>query len=296
MDCTCTALVVSLTVIIVAIDFLSKMRGRMPPGPWGVPLVGYLPFLGTELHQTFAKLGIAYGPIYKLWLGNKMYVVLSSPDVVKEVVREKDTIFANRDAGVAATIVTYGKSDIAFRDYGPEWRKMRKIFVHKMLGNARLDASFELRKDVVEKSVKEVHGMIGEPVKIGCIGLLTVVNSMVAMIWGAAAEDGGGGGIDWEDLMSELMVLVAAPNVSDFFPFLASMDLQGIGGKMTELFDRFERVFEVAIERIRSGKSGGGKGSFLQYLMEMQDGEDHASSLTMTQIKAILMVSDFCIH
>uniref|UniRef100_A0A7N0V371 Cytochrome P450 n=1 Tax=Kalanchoe fedtschenkoi TaxID=63787 RepID=A0A7N0V371_KALFE len=287
------ALLASLASILLISWLGNKVVARksrrlaLPPGPRGLPLVGYLPFLGTDLHLTFAKLGSVHGPIFKVWLGNKMYVVVSSPEVVRQVVREKDTIFANRDAARAARIATYDANDIAFRDYGPEWRKMRKIFVHKMLGNATLDASFRLRRGVVARGVKEVYGQIGRPVKIGAVGLLTVINSMVAMIWGAS-EDGGGP--DWEALMEELMVLVGAPNVSDFFPALAWLDMQGICAKMRLLIDQFEGLFEVAIARIRSGADGGGgDGSFLPHLVGLQHGGDPSSSLTMTQIKGMLM-------
>uniref|UniRef100_A0A7N1A4F8 Cytochrome P450 n=1 Tax=Kalanchoe fedtschenkoi TaxID=63787 RepID=A0A7N1A4F8_KALFE len=263
-----------------------KSRLALPPGPRGLPLVGYLPFLGTELHLTFAKLARIYGPIFKVWVGKKMYVVLSSPDVVREVVREKDVIFANRDPGVASRLITYGANDIAFRDYGAEWRKMRKIFAHKMLGNATLDASFELRRGVVEKSVKEVYKQVGEPVRIGGVGLMTVVNSMMATIWGSWDD---GGATDWRGLLGEMMVLIAAPNVSDFFPTLAWLDLQGIAGRMRGVFDQLEAVFEVAIARIRSRSKGEGDMNLLRYLMGLQDGEDPTSALSMTQIKGMLI-------
>uniref|UniRef100_A0A7N0RDD7 Cytochrome P450 n=1 Tax=Kalanchoe fedtschenkoi TaxID=63787 RepID=A0A7N0RDD7_KALFE len=278
------ALLASVAWIFFISWVAGRRRRRLPPGPRGLPLLGYLPFLGADLHLTFAELGRRHGPIFKLWLGKKMYVVLSSPEAVKEVVRDKDTIFANRDAGAAAHVISYGKNDIAFKDYGPEWREMRKIFAHRMLGNAALDASFGLRRGVVERSVKEVYGQAGRPVRIGCIGQLTVINSMARMIWGEANDAEG---TDWEGLMGELMVLVGAPNVSDFFPALAWLDLQGIVGKMKRVFLQFEGLFEAAIDRIRRGSNGEGNGSFLHFIMEI--GEDASSSLTMTQIKGMLL-------
>ena len=39
-------------------------KKRLPPGPTGLPLVGYRPFLGILPHKTIAKLGEKYGNIF----------------------------------------------------------------------------------------------------------------------------------------------------------------------------------------------------------------------------------------
>lgn len=62
-----------------------KLKAPQPPGPRGLPLVGYLPYLGTNLHREFTKLATAYGPIFKLQLGTQPCVVISCPSLVKEV-------------------------------------------------------------------------------------------------------------------------------------------------------------------------------------------------------------------
>ncbi|KAG8382380.1 hypothetical protein BUALT_Bualt05G0071400 [Buddleja alternifolia] len=106
-----------LISLIWYIKTLLKPDGRippLPPGPRGLPILGYLPFLGNDLLQQFTDLGHKYGPIYKLRLGNKLCVVISSSSLVKEVVRDKDVIFANRDGPIVAYVATYGGNDIAW--------------------------------------------------------------------------------------------------------------------------------------------------------------------------------------
>ncbi|KAK1559675.1 hypothetical protein Q3G72_017168 [Acer saccharum] len=111
-------MITSLVAVFAVILFLWNLKSwrkivpPLPPGPRGLPIIGYLPFLGTHLR--------VYGPIYKLWLGNKLCVVVSSPSLAKELVRDQDIIFANRDL---ITVISDG-NDTAYIPYGPEWRKL----------------------------------------------------------------------------------------------------------------------------------------------------------------------------
>ncbi|KAB1669929.1 hypothetical protein ES319_1Z214000v1 [Gossypium barbadense] len=114
----------SFLVAILGISLLysfwkaRKPMAPLPPGPRGLPILGYLPFLGFDnLHLVFTELGGVYGPIYKFWLGNKLTVVISSPSLVKEVVRDHDIAFSEREPPIAAQIITFGSNDIAFDSY-----------------------------------------------------------------------------------------------------------------------------------------------------------------------------------
>jgi len=44
--------------------YIIKSRKRLPSGPIGLPIVGYLPFLGKAPHKDIAKLGQKYGNIF----------------------------------------------------------------------------------------------------------------------------------------------------------------------------------------------------------------------------------------
>ncbi|XP_040985808.1 flavonoid 3'-monooxygenase CYP75B137-like isoform X2 [Juglans microcarpa x Juglans regia] len=126
----------------------------LPPGPRGLPIVGYLPFIGTELHIKFEQLCGIYGPIYKVWFANKLCIVISSPSLVKEVVRDQDALFSNRDVNKAILAITYGGADIAFSPNGPNWKMLRKMFVREMLSASNLDTTFTLRREEMKSLAK----------------------------------------------------------------------------------------------------------------------------------------------
>ncbi|CAM8901117.1 unnamed protein product [Rhodiola kirilowii] len=281
----------SICILSLIGKALRKRTFPLPPGPLGLPLLGYLPFLGRDPHVTFANLSKVYGPIFKVQLGSKLHIVLSSPELVKEVVRDKDIIFANRGGGVASNIATYEANDIAFRDYGPEWRKLRKIFAHKLLGNSTLEASFGFRRDAIKMGVKEVYKKIGTPVDIGKVSFMSTINGILGTIWGGSA-DGANCKTDLKDLLDELTLLLGAPNISDFFPALGWLDLQGIEARSRRVFTEMDVMFDNAIAQIQKRKDENhnqGSVNFLGYLVGLNDENDPATSISLTQIKAVLL-------
>ncbi|KAM5572763.1 hypothetical protein ABKV19_012691 [Rosa sericea] len=269
-------------------------QALLPPGPNGDPLLGYLPFLGTNLHHQFIDLSRVYGPIYKLQLGTKLAIVVSSPSLVKEVVCDQDTIFAYRDLTVAARILSYGGSDIVFGTYGPDWRRMRKVLVSQMLSKTNLDGCYALRKEEVVKSISHIFSdKIGALIDLGqCAFSITMRMSWGGTLQGEKKSDAGS---EFRKVVEEMIELLEKPNVSDFFPALARFDIQGIGSQAKKLLSVTEKIFDSAIEaqmnkaqNERVPQNHEEKG-FLQFLLENNNHQDSATMLTIQQMKVLLM-------
>ncbi|KAL0289235.1 UNVERIFIED_CONTAM: cytochrome [Sesamum calycinum] len=252
------------TVFILSIVWMLKKTSQaapypLPPGPRGLPILGYLPFLHENLHIQFTELAHQYGPIYKFKLGNKLCMVISSPSLVKEVVRDHDAVFANRDAPIAALIASYGGNDVVWTDYDSHWRMMRKIFSREMLSNSNIEGSYHLRRGE--------HGRGGE-----------------------AGQDRGG----VLGVVSKLVDLLGKPNVSDYFPGLARFDVQGIAKEMKGYVQCVDRIVdEVVKERMgmaENGKIDEGKNDFLQTLIDLKERRNAETSINMTELRALLMV------
>ena len=176
---TTTLLAFLLISLVTCYAWLKPKAQRLPPGPSGLPFFGNLLSLDPDLHTYFAVLAQIHGPIFKLQLGSKLCIVLTSPPMARAVLKENDTVFANRDVPAAGRAASYGGSDIVWTPYGPEWRMLRKVCVAKMLSHATLGTVYDLRREEVRKTVSYLHDRVGSAVNIGeqvFIFLWTTIN------------------------------------------------------------------------------------------------------------------------
>nr|XP_043624361.1 geraniol 8-hydroxylase-like [Erigeron canadensis] len=274
----------------------------LPPGPRGLPIVGYLPFLRPNLHHEFNKLAQRYGPVFKLKLGGKTLIVVSSSDLAKVVLREQDDIFANRDPPLAGAIISYGCQDILFSNNNSYWRNLRKVLVSEVLSNKNVEGSRIFRVREARKTVNYVYGMIGSEVNIRQIAFFTSLRVVTNMLWGTSlVEDEKSNNInrDFEEVITNIVELVGRANLSDFFPILSRLDLQGIERDTKQELKTMDGIFEDIIEgRIMLYKTKSkeavvveqeGKKDFLQILLEYKNQNTTATSFNITQIKALFM-------
>ncbi|KAL0326520.1 UNVERIFIED_CONTAM: Flavonoid 3'-monooxygenase [Sesamum angustifolium] len=290
-------IIISLPIFWCLFMLFTKSGNKTPPtppGPWGVPIVGFLPFLRPDMHIQFTELARQYGPIYKLWLGSKLCFVISSPSLIKEVLRDQDTIFANHDITVAGRIVSFNENDINFCPYNSSWRTRRKIFVNHMLSNNSLDATFNLRKEEVRKAIRNIYTNINTPVKIYELASGIILNAAMSMVWGNTIEGEKKDkiGATLLSLVSRAGSLLGKPNLSDFVPVLSRFDIQGVEKEMSDIMQRVDQIFEDIINecaKVREGgNKNGGRLDFLQMLMELSEKQDVKTEIGKTQIKGLI--------
>ncbi|KAH9611213.1 hypothetical protein KSS87_011963 [Heliosperma pusillum] len=170
---------------------------------------------------------------------------------------------------------------------------MKKIFVGEMLSSANFDATYNLRKTHVKKMITKTYTRAGEVVDIGDLMFFTIFNSVMSMVWGDTMKGNVGDDIyrfdsEFRSMMADLMLLLGTPNVSDFLPFLGCLDLQGIRRRIKLVADRIEMLFDLAIDNHFALNVNTPK-DILGYLLELTKLKDPAKSLSVPQVKAILV-------
>ena len=117
--CICLAIFLFLTWLARR----PRYSHRLPPGPWGVPLLGYLPHMALaakrrkmEAHDVFTELAKTYGNIFSMTLGNKTVVVLNDFETIKEAFQHHD--LNDRPANTLTTgLKNIGKGTLTIECY-----------------------------------------------------------------------------------------------------------------------------------------------------------------------------------
>lgn len=69
VECFHHSYVIITLLLIVIYKLLFRETRNVPPGPRGVPLFGYLPFLGQNAHVKCMNLAKKYGSVFSVKLG-----------------------------------------------------------------------------------------------------------------------------------------------------------------------------------------------------------------------------------
>uniref|UniRef100_A0ACD6A911 Uncharacterized protein n=1 Tax=Avena sativa TaxID=4498 RepID=A0ACD6A911_AVESA len=294
----CAALLVPAAVLYLAAVTVARRRRRsgLPPGPMGLPIVGSLPFIDLNLHTYFAGLAARHGPILSIQLGSKLDIVVSSPDLAREVLRDQDAAFANRVMPDAGSALSFGgEENILGSPVGPTWRLQRRLCVHEMLSPAGLASVHGLRMREFRSTLRYLHASAtsGRPVDVGSQMFLNTMNVITGAMWGGTVcsdAERATVGAEFRGLVDELTAMLGTPNVSDLFPALAPLDLQGIRGKMEGIRARFDQMLTRIIQQRQEQEGGGGTDDFLDRMLRMEnEGGDGKTAFTMDHVKSMLL-------
>ncbi|XP_020284839.1 cytochrome P450 306a1 [Pseudomyrmex gracilis] len=145
-----TYIIFSIILILLIYIFRKNRKTlRLPPGPTGIPLLGYLPWLDPKRpHESLTNLAKQYGPICGLKMGSIYTVLLSDPQLVRQAFA-KDAF-----AGRAPLYLTHGimQGYGLISAEGDLWRDQRR-FVTGCLKNFGMVKLPGAKRDKMEKRI-----------------------------------------------------------------------------------------------------------------------------------------------
>ena len=281
----------ALLFLLGWVAFRKKSEG-LPPGPHPLPLLGSILMLGNQPHRSLAELARRHGPLVSLRLGMIPYVVVSSPSLAKQVLRKHDQVLSYRAPLDALRALDYDKLSMAQLPPEAAWRSLRKILNSHIFANQRLDAGQGLRSRKVSELISflEKSATAGEAVDVGRAAFTTMLNLISTTVF---SEDmvkyEESSSAEFKDIIRQFMVEFGSPNLSDYFPLLRWLDLQGRRRRLSLHLRKMKDIFDRKIEdRLRERSSGGSteRDDFLRVLLDANASQE----LDRPAIGALLVV------
>ncbi|KAM3375387.1 hypothetical protein P3S68_014101 [Capsicum galapagoense] len=270
----------------------SKSSRKLPPGHTGLPIIGSLLNLGSRPNRSLAELAKIHGPLMTLKLGSVTTVIASSPETAKEILQKHDKTFSACVVPDAVTAQPNPEATMAWVPADNMWRNKRRICNTQMFTNQRLDSLQELRHQKAEQLVSHIRKLCenGLSVDIGRVALATMLNFVSRTIFSIDLVDPESDTAqEFKNLVWTVNENAGKPNLSDYFPVLKWLDLQGVKGRIKPAYIRLHEIFEQQIEkRLETRGSGMMKeGDFLDVLLDQC--KDEGAGFDRNTIKPLIM-------
>jgi len=178
------------SIFFLSIIVILKLRKKIdsipniPPGPWKLPIIGNIHNLfGPPLHRKLSELSKKHGPLMHLQLGEVFFIIVSSGEYAKDIMKTHDVIFSSRPYSLTSEIMFYNSTNIAFAPYGDYWRQLRKICTVELLSLKRVQSLWPVREQEISNLVKTISSEEGRVVNLSqhVVSMLFSITSRAAV-------------------------------------------------------------------------------------------------------------------
>ena len=90
-----TSMLMGWTVFFICAWYVRRPK-NLPPGPWSMPLIGYVQRESDSVYGHLTKLSRQYGPIFSIRKGTRLAVVLNNKHTIKMALVKNPDVFSDR--------------------------------------------------------------------------------------------------------------------------------------------------------------------------------------------------------
>uniref|UniRef100_A0A0D9WKP6 Cytochrome P450 n=1 Tax=Leersia perrieri TaxID=77586 RepID=A0A0D9WKP6_9ORYZ len=283
-------------VVVAALMMMLMMRrrggagkGRLPPSPMALPVIGHLHLIKSPPHRAFDRIIARHGPLVYLRLGPSTHcVVVGSADMARDLLKFEASI-PERPPTAVTRQLAYGTSGFAFAPYGPYWRFVKRLCMSELLGPRTVDLLRPVRTAELE-GVMRAAAQAADHVDMSQLLIRMANNAIMRMVASALPGEMAEAARDCAKQVAEL---VGAFNAEDFVSLCRGWDLQGLGRRTSLVHARFDALLEVMIrakeqERQMSRSLSSSK-DLLDMLMDAAEDDTAEVKLTRENIKAFVL-------
>ena len=274
-------------------DKINSSTQKLPPGPLRLPLIGNLHNLvGSLPHHRLRDLAEQYGPLMRIQLGEVSHILVSSPEVAKEMMKIHDVNFAQRP--YVHNIRKFYGIDIIFAHYGDYWRQMRKICSEELLSPIRVQSFQSIREEEVFDFVRSLRLKEGELFNLSEEIFSLTYNITARAVFRKKCKGQGA----FISAVDEGLRMASVFSVTEAFPSQTWLRwISRVGPKFEKKLETIDITLDKIIDEHKAGretKTDTGKAKcLLDVLFDLQGNNSLAVPLETRNIKAVIMVSVF---
>ncbi|KAJ7611372.1 cytochrome P450 [Mycena polygramma] len=138
---------------------ISLRKGRLPPGPRGLPLLGNLFQLKADAWLTFTEWKEKYGPLVHINVAGQSILIMNTHKVAADLLDRRGSIYSNRPRWIVASEILTGGLLMVFTQYNDVWRRMRRAG-HEGL-NKQVASQFHALQS--KEALLLIDGMLRQP-------------------------------------------------------------------------------------------------------------------------------------
>uniref|UniRef100_T1KYK6 Cytochrome P450 n=2 Tax=Tetranychus urticae TaxID=32264 RepID=T1KYK6_TETUR len=209
---------VTLFVVNYVIKFVQRIR-KLPPGPWGLLIVGYLPFLRQNSYDQMTELAAKYGPVFSFKCGQFDVVVINQWKFIKEALANEHLLGRPKGSAIPGVIEHASLIEMS----GPRWKEQRRVALTTLrdvgLGKSEMEDSI---RDEIKSFTEVIKSFKGKPISVSDKLSLSVSNNISKLVFGHTYA--------YDDPLSLTMAKILAQsnamsffNVVQFMPIIARL-------------------------------------------------------------------------
>ncbi|PIA50762.1 hypothetical protein AQUCO_01200181v1 [Aquilegia coerulea] len=268
-----------------------KLTNNLPPSPPKLPIIGNLHQLGSLFHYHIHILSEKYGPIMLLHLGSVPTLVVSSPDMAREIKATHEIVFANRPRTTAMNMLLYGCTNIVFSPYGEYWARLRKISAMELLSNRMVQSFRYIREEETALMIQKITCLSSAQSSVNLTQLLkTLTNDTICRCALGRKHGEEDGKMNRADLAVELVKMMSTLCVGDLFPRFGWIDkITGWTGRIKKLSKDVDMYLDQIIDEhiIQNNKDDPQYNQdFVDVLLQIQKND---INFTRQNIKALIL-------
>ncbi|OIW19020.1 hypothetical protein TanjilG_10581 [Lupinus angustifolius] len=266
-----------------------------PPGPRGLPIIGNLHQLNdsSTLHLQLWQLSKKYGPLFSLQLGLRPAIVVSSPKLAKEILKNHGLVFSGRPSLYGQQKLSYNGSEIVFSPYSDYWREIRKVCVLHIFSSKRVSSFSSIRHYEVKQMMKKISSHASSSTVTNLSELLMSLSSSIIcrIAFGRKYEDEGTEKSRFHKMLNEVQAMLGTIFVSDFIPFMGWIDkLIGLHSRLDRIYKEMDKFFQQVIdEHMDQNREHAHDEDIVDVLLQLKKQRSFSTDLTYDHVKAVLL-------